>query len=627
MNYDGTLTSRGRWERWGELLLQASVRDMGSGEERWAFRERASSHGILIDEVEAVSRSFLLASILDAGGRRGDEISSLLELIVHRVSVDSPLAWPSPTHGSSNLVLEAASISIGLWISRARTWDRLAERERSAVSAWLRRAVRGDVSANNWVFFPAATALFLDHVGEGTGDGSVLFHDALKRVDSWRVAGGWCSDGAGATFDYYNSWALNYYPALLAWLSDQDDHLDRARITLRGFIESFVSLFDRDGGMVYFGRSLGYRFAASASLSVAALVGAWDNPAQLRDIGTRNLEYFDRGGALDVNDPLPLGWFRRQPEIAQSYSGPRANFWAAKPFVNLLIDPNNAYWTDRASSLPDDSLTILGGTGLLVSRTDGGATVRLLNQASWNVQSKRHSAPIDDPLYSRSSYSNVTSPADGRLARDSGLFAITPLGPSSRVELTVTERGSHWVSSTFLIRVPNPLHVGGRIGWHAAKKLPLGRYLDLPHPARVFTAVRDGWAVELFEVPRLPVFARGWVFGGHALLDDGFSVGSTLASVEGGGLHAAVVALYGFGSASTEVSNTASPFGESRRFPYLRSAGRRPRLLAAASWLGRQVPTKHPELAIEDGSGTITWPDGAKTAVNWPQRNPESAGW
>lgn len=432
--------SRSDWLSLGEHLCEASVAAMPSDGRRWTFDERPSSHGVVIDELEAVSRTFLLSSILATQGSEHSETSALLDVISARTDPRSELAWPTPSAGTSNVVLEAASIAIAFWLSRAQTWDRLPRLDQERIAQWLRSAVRLDTSRNNWVFFPAATALFLDAVGEGDGQGLRIYDKAVALSRSWRLGGGWYSDGPGASIDYYNSYAFHFYPAMLAWLGSFDDRLGAIREETREFLASFLALFDIEGGHVYFGRSLGYRFGATASLSVAALTGCGGDLGRLREVSSKSVRHFARHGALNFRDPLPLGWFERKPSLAQSYSGPRANYWASKAFVNLLIPVESSYWdlSNRPSCDAGDNtdgVVKLGGANMLVSRTDCGRTVRLHNHESWNVQSLRKTSPVDDRYYSRSTYSNITAPVDGSSVRDGGLSVAGPWGVSSRSEL------------------------------------------------------------------------------------------------------------------------------------------------------------------------------------------------
>lgn len=220
-------------------------------------------------------------------------------------------------------MVESASVALGLSLTRPWLWDQLDSDVQDRAETWLRGAIDHTPAPNNWYLFPFTVASFLESVGRGDEATTRAMERALGLMETWYRGDGWYADGDGRAFDHYNGWALHLYPLLHAHLSGDTALAARFGPRLREHLEGFSLLFGADGAPIHFGRSLTYRFAASAAVGIGAVTGHTPlTPGTSRRLISANLRYFlDRGGVTD-DGLLSLGWHGPHDATLQTYSGP-----------------------------------------------------------------------------------------------------------------------------------------------------------------------------------------------------------------------------------------------------------------------------------------------------------------
>ncbi|MBD0710091.1 MULTISPECIES: DUF2264 domain-containing protein [unclassified Streptomyces] len=348
-----------------------------------------------------------------------------------------PDAWPLTTD-TRQAIVEAASVALGLRLTRPWLWDRLDDRVREQVVEWLRPALGPSPVDNNWWLFGLTVAGFLQDAGVETDLAAATIDRSLARIEDWYLGDGWYSDGDNRAFDHYNAWALHFYPVLHAHLAGDRELLDRYGPRLRLHLEAYGHLFDTNGSPLPYGRSLIYRFAAAAAPWLGTLTGHTPlTPGATRRLASGTLRHFLDRGATDADGLLTLGWHGPYAPLVQEYSGPGSPYWASKGFLGLLLPADHPAWTDREEALPAeraDTARPLGPTGLLVQTTAADGLVRLHNHGSNHV----HSGPgaEDDPGYARGAYSTRTGPTTGSAPADNHFALIvdgkaTTRGPAT----------------------------------------------------------------------------------------------------------------------------------------------------------------------------------------------------
>ncbi|MGQ3553087.1 DUF2264 domain-containing protein, partial [Streptomyces rochei] len=452
--------TRAHWEAVADGLLWAAWRWSSPGRALLDLPGRPSRSGVRSDGLEGFARTFLAAAFRVAGAD-GDDPHGWLDRYARgldsgtrtpgREDTESwPLILDHDVQGQP--MVESASVALGLRLTAPWLWKNLDAGVQDRVEEWLRGALRHVPAPNNWYLFPYTVAGFLDSVGRGDAETAAARGRALELMEGWYRGGGWYADGDGRAFDHYNGWALHLYPVLDAHLAG-DTGEDAARFgeRLRAHLKGFALMFGADGAPLHYGRSLSYRFAASAAVGLGAVTGHTPlSPGVSRRLVSGSLRYFLEHGALTDDGLLSLGWHGAHEATLQPYSGPASPYWASKAFVSLLAPAGHPLWTATEEAAPveeADRVLALPAPGLLLQATRADGIVRLHNHGSDHVRPHEGEvAAEDDPHYGRQAYSTRTGPT-----------AVTNVA-DNHLSVRVNGRGS-------VRRRVHPLGAGQGDGW------------------------------------------------------------------------------------------------------------------------------------------------------------------
>jgi hypothetical protein len=593
--------TRAHWEAMADHLLAAVEPWATDGFAQYRLPGRASHSGPVSDGLEGYARTFLIAAFRVAGaGGAGSVLDRYAAGLVAGTDPAHPFAWP-PLADRTQPLVEAASIAVALHETRPWLFDRLAPAEQARVVDWLAGFVGKQTPDNNWVLFRVLVEQFLATVG-GPHEPAEI-EAGLDRIESWYVGDGWYTDGDGQNFDYYAGWALHLYPVLWARMAGDIARGDRYARRLSTFLAGYQHFFAADGGPVFQGRSLTYRFATAAPLWLGALAGATPlAPGLTRRLASGALRHFADRGAPDARGLLTLGWHEPCPPMIQPYSGPASPYWAAKAFLGLLLPPGHAVWTATEAPAPidtGDTTVALPAPGWLLHGTRADGVVRLLNHGS--DRATRTTAP--DPHYVRLAYSTHTGPQldpDSLAAPVDGHVAVVaPDGTVSarrRVErLGVTDRFAVSAYQDGPVRIVTAVVVGAgaEVRIHAVTA-PAGHH------------VRDG----------------GYALAAPAALPAGSDAATAVRVCRPDGLASGIAALAGFTSAAVHRTSGADAFGRHAAVPYL-TAGDHPggtRLYVSLVTLGRPAADPVRLAGIDDTTVTLAWADGDTTTVGLGER-------
>ncbi|MCD4851804.1 DUF2264 domain-containing protein [Arthrobacter sp. AK01] len=543
---------------------------------------RPSSSGVVSDGLEGFARTFLLAAFRVAG-EGGDDPHGHVDLyregLLQGTQGDGPEAWLPITDRSQPMV-EAASIVLGLQITKAWLWDTLGGDEQAQVAAWLQGSSRSTCVDNNWVLFQVMIAEFL--AGAGFEHNERQIEHGLQRLEDWYAGGGWYRDGdnggTGDFFDYYCGWAMHLYPILWAEFAagrypEADRRLDLYRTRLAAFLEDHVRFFGSNGAPIFQGRSLIYRYAAVAPLFMGEAIAATPlNPGQTRRIASGAAKYFLDGGAYD--DGLPsLGWFGAFEPMTQGYSGPASPYWTSKAFVGLLLPADHPVWTAVEEPSPfegDDGLKHAEAPNYLLHSTAADGIARLLNHGS----DKYYAPGPDDPLYRRLAYSSHTAPLFTTHPVDNHFAVLNDSGTPSRRAKTHRPKAWHQQAAS----------------WHAPVWDDTDDPADSPWRVATGTAAAGGYELRVHAVV-------SHVASGLAVRDGGYALAGSRpvenrdGVLSDGRLHTAIWPLYGYTGVGTYRAEGASPLGELAACGYLEGqlSGKRS-CFASLVYLGGEPP-------------------------------------
>lgn len=439
---------RARCERAADTLLGAVARHASPSFARVDLPGRTSGSGRESDGLEGFARTFLLAALRIAGAEgAGAEASVLLDRYASGLGAGAdprhPEAWPRISADRGQPMVEAASVALGLHLTRPWLWDALDARTREHVLGWLGGFVGRRANPNNWMLFQSLVEEFLCSAGADYRHDEIV--RGLDALDSWYLGDGWYTDGEGRRVDHYNGWALHLYPLMWtrmahggprAALAGERAAVHRERLRL--FLTRYVHLIGADGGPLHQGRSLTYRSAAAAPLWTGALFDCTPlSPGLTRRAATGVLRHFAERGAPGPDGLLTLGWYGEFLPMTQPYSGPASPYWAAKGFLGLLLPATHPVWTAPEEPLPverADTLVRVPAVNWLVQGTAADGIVRLHNHGSDGAGLGSHG---DDPFYARLAYSTTTGPwlepsehrPDNQLVLDTGDGTVLRRGP------------------------------------------------------------------------------------------------------------------------------------------------------------------------------------------------------
>lgn len=626
---------RETWTRFADQLLLDARPHASPAHAGFRFTETPGALGERVDALEGFARTFLLAAFRLAGDA-GHDPHGFAEWYASGIEagVDprSPERWIRLDEHSQAKV-EAASLVLGLDMTRPWIWDRFSLQVQDRVVDYLSTAV-GDPNywPNNWVWFRIVTQTFLRSVGaehsmQDIAD-DLATHDSLVRTD------GWITDGEGRNFDHYVGWALHLYPTLWSRMQGAAEiaasRVDSDRQALQRYLRDAVRLVGSDGSPVIQGRSLTYRYAAAAPFWVGALAGVeYPNAGLLRKAAGRIVGHFVNADSAANPAVLDIGWTNSWPRLAQFYSGPGSSYWAIHGLMGVALPATHPVWTTVNAPMPldeSDQLFAINAPGWLIhaSRIDG--IVRVVNHG--NDHSHQGATGADSPLYARLGYSTATSPlldddswanpldnaivlldADGRATHRTGMALLecrvddTPGGP---VGVAASEVKAHWVA------VEKPTESIGQ-GWPGTST-PAGEL-------RMVSLVRGTCELRLVRVDCPAPEAMELRFGGWGLSSDDPAEVITphSASTTIGRLTSRLTALFPDATPAVDHRLDATPLGHVSATPTVTFP------VAAGVWHAvlAELSTTPSETSITvTPSGTdnrpifnVMWPDGHRDAI------------
>lgn len=351
------------WRNAAESLLQPLVALMQPGKADLPLRGQISNHGTQADRLESFARPCLLAAHWLASEAGSNEKISRAQVaewfrrgLVIGTDPKSPEYWGATANHHQHTV-EMAALTLALQMARSSLWEPLTKAERNQVARWFGSIRGAGLHRNNHMFFNVMTLAFLGQEGYGRSSDKPVMEHLLDVIESMAVGGGWFIDGMNETVDYYQAYAFHYYGPWWAKLYGHTDpkRAKRWKDWLGDFLKDYVHFFAASGENPPLGRSMCYRFAASAPFGLAEYCGvSVIPPGQTRRLCSRNLDFFLSRSVLQEQGALSLGWTDEFPALAEAYSCAGSTYWAVKGFAPLLLPRKHAFWQKPEKPLPSE---------------------------------------------------------------------------------------------------------------------------------------------------------------------------------------------------------------------------------------------------------------------------------
>lgn len=280
-------------------------------------------------------------------------------------------------HDYDQMMVEMASISLSLVLSKDIFWDPLTDKEQDNLYNFLQQINDHNIPDTNWLFFRILVNVAMKKCGRKY-DKERLQSD-LEKIDSFYLNDGWYFDGYKNQIDYYIPFGMHYYGLLYAKIMEKDDPVNSAKFKERAriFAKDFVNWFSADGPSFAFGRSQTYRFAQSAFWCALAFADVEALPwGVIKGIVMRNLRYWFNQDIFSADGLLTIGYGYQNLNMAEGYNAPGSPYWALKDFVLLAVPKDHPFWTSTEEELPFERKSVQKSPRMIVCHDKTGKEVQ-----------------------------------------------------------------------------------------------------------------------------------------------------------------------------------------------------------------------------------------------------------
>ncbi|WP_198411343.1 DUF2264 domain-containing protein [Marinimicrobium alkaliphilum] len=351
--------TREHWKDATRYLLEGAFSYIDSIDDPMVFpfdpgmeRNERRPEVTVVEKLEGLSRTLFGASVL----LKEDpdlEINGIKLADYYRHHLAELINPESPTYiepraedgGPNQALVEFGAVAISLFVAPEVLWEPLSKAQQDALADTMLSYGDGPTVPSNWKFFNIYVLSFFKTQGYEVNE-ALLVEYLQESLEHYR-GDGWYNDNPA--YDYYSMWAFQMYGILWADLFGNQHYPDIAKQFADYFEDlndNYPYLFSRDGEMIMWGRSIGYRFA---SITPFPLMGLNEDPdinyGWMRRISSGNLLQFLQHPDF-LHDGVPtLGFYGTFEPAVQGYSVRGSNYWSLKAFLALLIPEDNAFWT------------------------------------------------------------------------------------------------------------------------------------------------------------------------------------------------------------------------------------------------------------------------------------------
>lgn len=268
---------------------------------------------------------------------------------------------PHRTGGPSQTLLELGSLAISMKAAEEVLWDALTQKQKDDLAATMLSYGNGPSIGSNWMFFNVFIMSFMKEHGYEVNE--TQLKDFLEKLLARYRGEGWYNDAPA--YDYYSMWAYQSYGPLWAVMWGDKQYPELARKFLANqndMIDNYPYMFNRDGRMNMWGRSICYRFAAVTPLPLIEY-GKHEgvNYGWLRRIASSTLLQFMQHPEFLENGVPTMGFYGPFAPAVQIYSCRGSVYWCGKAFLGLLLPEDSEYWSAVENNGPWES-DLLPGT-------------------------------------------------------------------------------------------------------------------------------------------------------------------------------------------------------------------------------------------------------------------------
>jgi hypothetical protein len=208
---------------------------------------------------------------------------------------------------------------------------------------------------SNWLLFSAMNEAFLARFDRDWDPMRVDY--ALQQLEQWYVGDGMYTDGTSYAFDYYNSFVIHPYLAMLSEIigkKTNNYNVMFAKIAKRNQRYAIIQerLINADGTYPATGRSIIYRGAVFHHLADVALRKTLPqqlSPEQVRCALTAVIKKTLESPTTYKNGWLTIGLYGDQPTLGDPYNNQGSPYLCTSIFLPLGLPDTDPFWANPAA--------------------------------------------------------------------------------------------------------------------------------------------------------------------------------------------------------------------------------------------------------------------------------------
>ena len=355
--------TRRHWIQAGEYLLKGAFDYIHTLDDQMYFPKQLektyprNEEQIPVAKLEGLARTlFVAAPLLKDNPELEMNGIKVADYYRHQlINISNPESRSFIPHrkgGPSQTLLELGSLAVSMKAAQEVLWNPLTKEQKDALAATMLSYGEGPTIGSNWMFFNVFILSFLKDQGYVVND-SYLESNLEKLLVRYRGEG-WYNDAPA--YDYYSAWAYQTYGPVWAEMFGKKQYPQYAAQFLKNqhdMVGNYPFMFSRDGRMNMWGRSICYRFAATAPLSLYEYDATGDvNYGWMRRIASATLMQFLESPEFLEEDIPTMGFYGPFAPAVQIYSCRGSVYWCGKAFLSLLLPESSKYWSATENNGP-----------------------------------------------------------------------------------------------------------------------------------------------------------------------------------------------------------------------------------------------------------------------------------
>ena len=354
--------TRHHWIQAGEYLLRGAFNYIHSLDDQMYFPKQLdktypkNEGQIPVAKLEGLARTlFVAAPLLKENPELEMNGVKVADYYRHQlINISNPKSKSFISHrqgGPSQTLLELGSLAISMKAAQAVLWDPLTKAQKDSLAATMLSYGEGPTIGSNWMFFNVFILSFLKDQGYVVNEG--YLESNLKKLLARYRGEGWYNDAPA--YDYYSAWAYQTYGPIWAEMFGKKQYPQYAAQFLKNqhdMVDNYPYMFSGDGKMNMWGRSICYRFAATAPLSLYEYGESDVNYGWMRRIASSTLLQFMENPEF-LEDGIPtMGFYGPFAPAVQIYSCRGSVYWCGKAFLSLLLPESADFWSATENNGP-----------------------------------------------------------------------------------------------------------------------------------------------------------------------------------------------------------------------------------------------------------------------------------